>query len=311
VTGFVAGIGGKLAERWLLLILTPAFAFWGGGVAAWAWGRGWSDGWTELGNWIKRLSSAEQIALAVGAFILVSVSGVVVQRITLPMLRLLEGYWPGWLDPVSGWVIGLGAPRIARLQRERDKLAARLDEGHASASEQRRHLALDRRLRRIPTEANDDVLVRRMPTALGNVLRSSESWPADKYGLDAVKCWARLWLVLPDATRSELTSARTLVDATASVVTWALLFVVCTFWAWWAAPIGLLVAGVSYRMLVSSAAAYGDLVEAAFDIHWRLLYEALEWPQPRTPAEQKAFGEALTEYLWRGSDATTPTFTSD
>ena len=59
-------------------------------------------------------------------------------------------------------------------------------------------------------------------------------------------------------------------------------------------------------MLLASAAVFGDLLEATFDVHRRLLYEALQWPQPRTPAEERASGRRkreLTEYLsFRGSD---------
>jgi hypothetical protein len=105
-----------------------------------------------------------------------------------------------------------------------------------------------------------------------------------------------------------LTSARAALDASATVVVWSLLFVVWSVWAWWAAPAGLVVAVAAYRILLTSAAVYGDLLEATFDVHRRLLYEAAGWPLPRSPAEERALGEALTEYLWRGSDASTPIF---
>lgn len=310
MTGFWAGLGTKLAEKGILLILTPAFAFWGGGVAAWAWDRGWHDGWEHLGDRITALSGAEQFALSVGAIVLVTVSGVTVERATLPLLRLFEGYWPACLDSTRARIVSWRSRRIARLQQDRDALAAKIAERKATADEQRRHLVLDRRLRRIPTESRDDVLIRRMPTAVGNILRAAESWPADKYGLDAVKCWPRLWLALPESARGELTSARAALDASATVVVWSLLFVVWSVWAWWAAPAGLVVAVAAYRILLTSAAVYGDLLEATFDVHRRLLYEAAGWPLPRSPAEERALGEALTEYLWRGSDASAPIFRS-
>ena len=195
------------------------------------------------------------------------------------------------------------------MRSERDKLAAKVQERRATANEQRRHLALERQLRRIPTEANENAPTRRMPTTLGNILRAAESWPADKYGLDPVKCWPRLWLVLPDTARNELETARARLDSSATLVVWAGLFAVWTVWAWWALPAALVIALAGYRLVLGSAAVYSDLLESAFDVHRRLLYEALAWPLPRTPAEERALGEALTQYLWRGSDEPSPTFT--
>jgi hypothetical protein len=149
-----------------------------------------------------------------------------------------------------------------------------------------------------------------MPTALGNILRAAESRPTDKHGLDAVKCWSRLWLVLPETARTELTAARAALDQSVGVLVWALLFVVWSIWAWWAAPVGIAVAIVSHRMVLSSAAVYAELLESCYDVHRRLLYEAARWPQPKNPAEERALGAALTEYLWRGSDRPTPAFES-
>jgi hypothetical protein len=305
VTALWTGLGGKLAERWIVMIVSPAFAFWAGGVVAWTWQRGWPDGWQELGRRITGLTSVEQIAVAIGALLLVTVTGVAVQRATLPVLRLLEGYWWSWLLAPA---VALRARWVRRLQGRRDALAKKLDEGPATPIERRRHLLLDERLRRVPTEADLRRPVRLMPTTLGNILRSSESWPVDKYGLDAVRCWPRLWLVLPDATRTELTGARADLDAVANVLVWAVLFIAWTIWAWWALPAGVIVALLAYRMLLASAAVYGDLLESCFDVHRVLLYEALGWPLPTTPAEERACGEKITRYLWRGSDDPQPRF---
>ena len=303
-----AELGSGIAERWLVLILTPAFAFWGGGVVAWAWSRGWHAGWVELGDKITAMSAAEQIALAIGTFIGVTVTGIAVQRATLPVLRLLEGYWPSWLDPLRARVVSRRSRRITRLRRERDELAEKVQERKASTDQRRRHLALERRLRRIPTEADEDTPTRRMPTALGNILRAAESWPVDKYGLDPVKCWPRLWLLLPETARSELATARASLDSSANFTVWAALFVVWTVLAWWALPAGLILAVAGYRLVLGRAAIYADLLESSFDVHRRLLYQALAWPLPANPAEERALGAALTEYLWRGSDEPHPTF---
>ena len=60
--------------------------------------------------------------------------------------------------------------------------------------------------------------------------------------------------------------------------------------------------------MLTTAMVYGDVIEAAFDLHRWKLYEALRWPTPTTPADERATGAKLTQYIWRGSDDDTPVF---
>ena len=39
-------------------------------------------------------------------------------------------------------------------------------------------------------------------------MRAAELRPLSRYGQDAVICWPRLWLLLPDASRHDITTAR-------------------------------------------------------------------------------------------------------
>lgn len=150
-----------------------------------------------------------------------------------------------------------------------------------------------------------------MPTALGNTLRAAESHPVDKYGLDGVSVWPHLWLVLPDATRQELMTARAALDSAARACVWGLLFVAFTPWTPLAAPTGLVVAAcAAYWWAPAAAQVFADLVEAAFDLHRTALYQQLRWPLPANPQDERAEGQHLTMYLWRGLDSSSPTFTN-
>jgi hypothetical protein len=139
-----------------------------------------------------------------------------------------------------------------------------------------------------------------MPTRLGNLLRAAEMRPLNKYELDAVICWPRLWLVLPDSVKKELQEARAELNTAARVWLWSLLFLIWTVWAWWAAPVGLLSALFAYRWALDAAATYCDLLESAFDLHRTDLYKALRWPIPANPVEERELGRQLTVYLRRG-----------
>jgi hypothetical protein len=108
--------------------------------------------------------------------------------------------------------------------------------------------------------------------------------------------------VLPKDTRDELLQARAALDAAARLWLWSVLFVVWTPWALWALPVAVVVATASYYgSMLDAAEVYGDMVEAAFDVHRGELYKAARWPPTATPGEEARAGAALTEYLWRGT----------
>src|SRR5262249_9746917 len=147
-----------------------------------------------------------------------------------------------------------------------------------------------------------------MPTRLGNILRAAEGQPGDKYGLDAVICWPRLWLILPGDVREELVRARIRLDSAVSACNWAVLFVIFTPWLPWAPAAGAAFAVAGYYVWVlDRSRLFGDLIDATFDLHRHALYQALRWPLPANPAAERRAGRALTDYLWRGSDAEEPT----
>ena len=81
----------------------------------------------HLGHRIADLSGASRSPCAIGLFIFATVSGIAVQRATLPILRLLEGYWPSSLDSIRRSVISTRrSRRIDELQGEREGLGTKV-----------------------------------------------------------------------------------------------------------------------------------------------------------------------------------------
>lgn len=283
-----SGLGGNVADRWAAAIVSPAFLFWGGGILA----TGWLD---DLADDFKVLSGTEQAAVAVAALLGVIVSGVVVQALSLPTLRMLEGYWPRFARPLSRAMTGLRDRRLATAASRWRSLALADRERTLTADERDEYGRLDRSRRAAP--ARQEL---RMPTRLGNVLRVAELRPRERYGLDAIVCWPRLWLAMPEDARAAIAAARQAMDVRAEVWVWAVLFCAWGAFRWWAPLIGIAVAAGAYRSLTGAAAGYGDLVVASYDVYRGDLYRALGWPQPTVPAEEPALGQALTRYLERG-----------
>lgn len=256
-------------------------------------------------------STAVQVALLVAALVLVVGTGVLVNRLASPWLRLLEGYgWPSWAAwPLVRWHAG----RIQDAEKRYQHGLTNLADKDLSAPERRRlrdrMSRLEVRLRRYPVEADPKYPERTMPTRFGNVLRAAESLPKDKYGLDAVICWPRLWMCLPDQAREELVGSRTALDAAATSCLWGVLFVLWTPFNLVALPLGIGFALAGYWLfMVPRALTYGALIESAFDLYRGELYAALRWPHPSNPAVERQEGLRITNYLWRGSDKTSPTF---
>jgi hypothetical protein len=150
-----------------------------------------------------------------------------------------------------------------------------------------------------------------MPTRLGNVLRTAESYPGDKerWELDAVFWWPRLYLVLPDSARSQVDDARAALDQLIVLAWLSGAFAVVALaltGAGLALPVGLGCAGgglllsrAAYQAAVTSAAAFGELLRACFDLYRGDVLKQLGWAMPPTLDEERELWAALGQQLYR------------
>lgn len=303
---FGTGLGSKLADKWIASVLSPAFIFWLGGFLAWAGGRhdvGFGAALTGVVRQISPLSTTLQVLLVIVGLLTVTVSGVAVQALVPFALRTLEGYWP---RPFHGVKHFLTERRSRRLEADATRwreLALKQDAAPITTGELDEYANLDRKRRLAPLDSK-----MRMPTRLGNLLRAMETRPLDHYGLDAIVCWPRLWLILPEQARKEVTESRRVLDQYAEIWIWSVLFLGWTYFSWWVPLVAIAVALLAYRGMTTAATTYGDLVESCYDLHRFTLYTALKWPPPASPATELADGVALTTYLSRGLAPRSVTF---
>ncbi|HEY9659602.1 MAG TPA: hypothetical protein V6C65_14175 [Allocoleopsis sp.] len=291
-TKFLEGLTGKLAEQWVASLLTPAFAFWLGGFLAWVQ----KFGWIELQQQFTKLVDLLQVAVLIGILLIITTSAFAIQRFDLAVLRFFEGYWHPWFNPIRRWLIKQQRKQVDRLNKRWEELQQKQGKTRLKSEEQEELIAIDYQLRQFPDQVD-----RLMPTRLGNILRAAESKPGDKYGLDAIICWSRLWLVLPDGVKKELQEARADLNTAARVWLWGILFLIWSVWALWAIPVGAIVAWFAYGWMLNAAMTYGDLLESAYDLYRLDLYKSLHFSLPQNPVEEREIGKQLTEYLWRGT----------
>jgi hypothetical protein len=289
---FWESISTDLAKRWIEYIFGPAFLFWFGGLAIYTWQTGWQKVLTNL----QLLKPIEQVLFVIITFLVLAFSSILVHTFRFPVLRLLEGYWPWPFNFFSSKIIAYRQLTFHKKYNDLHHLKAYESKDELDFTQRSRLAQLEVWAHWNPTKPND-----LLPTALGNIIRSREQSPADRYGLDAMVCWPRLWALLPENVRDDLTKARNSLDQMIELWLWGLLFFIFIAWTPWVLVLGLLWVGITYNMSLQAAMTYGELLESSFDLYRLSLYDALGWPRPQNREEEKANGYSLTEFLWRGT----------
>jgi hypothetical protein len=100
---------------------------------------------------------------------------------------------------------------------------------------------------------------------------------------------------MPEGAQKEIIQARQRLDAAVRFIVWSLLFLIWALWAWyWVIPISLIGIVWGYWRALEAAGVYGELLRAAFDLHRVTLYQALRWPLPSNPADERKTGRQLS-----------------
>jgi hypothetical protein len=268
LTKFWEVIGNKLADRWAA-ISVPSLVFWLGGLLSWAYSRGGFSAFRAPSDSMGHQPVPTQIALLLLALLGVASTAVIVQLLTIPVQRLLEGYWPLFLDPLRKRLVRRVMRRINSDVADWGNLIPRVSAGTADSRDLILYARLDQRIRRFPSNPSAC-----MPTNIGNVMRAAQSRPYDKYGLDAATVWPRLLLLLPATTRQEFEGAQIALSASVATLIYSLGFFGFAVFTPLAIPIALgFVAISSFLLIPSRAKTVADLLETVFDLHRSILYK--------------------------------------
>ena len=279
-------VTGLFDSRFILALLMPVFAL-AAGIGALA---ATMIGWHQTDTWWSGLDAARQVALGVAVAVAVVVLAVIVGTQVVAMTRFLEGYlrW-AWADASLG-----------RMGRSREqKRRARLAKDASELGYLRGYLAF-------PPEPSPV-----LPTRLGNALRAAESYPGDeqRWGLDAVFWWPRLYLILPDSARAQVDDARAALDQLVVLTMLSAGFGIAALALSVAGlnpAVGLSCAGgalllsrACYLAAVTAATVLGDLVRSCYDLFRGDLLTRLGWPVPPTLPRERQLWTVLGQQLYR------------
>jgi hypothetical protein len=268
------------------------------------------------------------------------VIGVLLRPFEAAVVQLLEGYW----ERPSPLVLLRGAA-VERHRRRRDRAVIMLQhsrnvektERAAAAStgnrppggsvplrelaeRDRRRARLRRgadRARRVrsayPTEIRADAQQtgrdphgELMPTSLGNMLLRAERLSGDRYGLDMMRVYPRIYPFVAPRLESAVTQQLSLIAATASLAVSLGLTTVATVplilrWDVWSllplAP--AILTALAYRGAVAAAAFHGTLLSAVFDVHRFDLVKAFHYELPESAEDLTTLNTLISGFLAR------------
>jgi hypothetical protein len=261
---------------------------------------------------VARVITHAQKAAGWAGFLLalgIVVVALIAEPLQVSLIRVLEGYWgessPGRLLAAPGKALHhWRRDRLDRRQRRQGGTRGAVTGSPGQAARQqaaREHAA--RRLRTYPPRAAT------LPTRLGNVLRAAEYRAGSRYGLEATVIWPRLYPLLGDKLTGVLDDLRDQLDlAGRFCVTFALATILSVCFlaghGWWLAVAAITSLGalLSYRAAVSAAAAYGEAIETAFDLHRFDLLKALHLPLPADLTRERADNQRLSRFLTQSTE---------
>lgn len=268
------------------------------------------------------------------------VVGVLLRPFEAAVIQLLEGYWarPAPLALLRG-----AAVERHRRRRDRAQLvvqhakAVEAAERAASTSSSNRPsigsvplhelAARDRsraRLRRsaerathvrsgYPTEIRPDTPSTKrdrqgelMPTSLGNMLLRAERFSGDRYGLDMMRVYPRIYPFVAPRLENAVTQQLSLISATASLAvslgltTLAISPLFLRWDVWSLLPLApAILAVLAYRGAVAASAFHGTLLATVFDMHRFDLLRAFHYELPEAADELVGMNEVVSAYLAR------------
>ena len=266
------------------------------------------SGWQNLFQWWQTLAINTQLILVVASLLFVVAVAAPFDVFTPTFLRWAEGYWSD--NRLLRWLYERRAAHhrrnVEQSQRQFGEIRDKQDRGMLSRQEEHSVQQLDELLHYYPPDPQ-----RIMPTFLGNVIRAAEEYSRNRYGLDPIVTWVRLFpsisSTLQDALEGNLTTLNLSVRLIVQITFFAIIGVSFElvegkwFMGLLVLVTGWIIARLSYQAAIQSAKSYSELIRSAFDLHRFDLYTSLHLPLPikNGDKEQKS-GDILTRFLWRG-----------
>ncbi|MFE0645422.1 hypothetical protein ACFW2Y_28015 [Streptomyces sp. NPDC058877] len=303
LSAFASELGKKLAERWLTLLVLPGALYLAVAVAARVLGHAHALDPSRLLPWLDSVAESKAASgiggvtvLSAGVLVAAAAAGIAAQALGTVLERVaLAADWrqlPAWSrERVARRV---AARRVAWEAAARDWHALRRAAATAAATRQpydpAPRLEALRAMRKIAPESPD------RPTWSGDRLNATAVRLERDLGVDIAVCWPHMWLLIPDAERTQLTSVRSDLARAAVLGGWALLYLPLVWWWWPALPIAVAMGVTAWRRTRAAADAWARALETSCRMHLRKAADQLG-VDTTTVVTPYALGQEVTRLL--------------
>lgn len=299
---FFAELAKKLADRWITLLVLPGTLF---TAATWigiqlrhthAWdGAKLQRSVSDTAAAVAHQTGGTQAILFAAVLLMTAGIGLAVQVLAGPTRQIWLGRWSRLLALIYRWRVRRRRTRWHRhVQRRRE-----LEQAHSrdSRTADQQH-AIDTAAERVNRLALAEP---GRPTWMGDRIHAVEQITLNRYGLDLAFTWPRLWLLLPDVARTEITTAHANFAAAVAISTWTWPYLLlATLW-WPAALIGTIIGITGWARARAAITDLTTMSEAALDLHGRTLAITLGIAQPHSAGPLTITeGEKITAIARKG-----------
>jgi hypothetical protein len=284
---------GYFGRDFLLGVFLPVLSFAGASLALFVEIR---DGlFATLAAWEKVPLHTQAIAIISGLIVVATLSLIVHN---LQFSRLFEGYWLS--VPVLRWFRN---PRVSAHRKRYDYLTNLTQSvGMVTLSNE---IAAEQLMFYPPPNHLDKM----MPTRFGNVVRGTQIYAYDRYGIESAIIWTRLRPLLSPEAATALENRKLMVDFSLTITLLSVSFslIWCPILACYTNRWGLFLlcalgwplAWACYHNAVQSAVAYCEQVSATFDLYRHNLLKALGRPLPKSIVEERKEWRRIAHFFYR------------
>lgn len=285
-TNVLNEVTNRLDSRFILTLFFPSLLFWGSLAIIFANEQGLTSMLTQY----RAQDSGVQLMQIIIALSWVIFFAYLLSNQLVWITKQFEGYWQ--------WIPLIGKPlRAIRINHYQNVLAG-IDP----------LVDFESIYYRFPFPDEPEEV---MPTRLGNIMKNSERYSYQRYDVDSVLVWPRLYAVLPESFVKTLEGAKTSLDfmlvfSTLSILFGfaAGLFVLISQGDWWLFLLcfvgGFVVAWLAYRSALEAAITYGQLIKSAFDLYRGALIKQMGFKQPKSLEKERDFWKLHYELMYKG-----------